>query len=113
MQEYIHTCLHRKKQNKTRCSGAQIQTLHDREATFRATPPNTSDNQIAIASARKMPTETKGTRDHLNQVLQQGTSPGFPNTPEKQDLNIKSLLKMLIEDVKKDIKTLLKKYKRS
>jgi hypothetical protein len=30
-------------------------------------------------------------------------SPGYPNTPEKQDVDIKSLLMMLIEDFKKDI----------
>ena len=71
-----------------------------------ATPLNTRDNQISIANARKLPTETKGTRDHLNQVLKQLASLGFPNNPEKQDLNEKPQPKMLIEDVKKDIKTL-------
>ena len=31
-------------------------------------------------------------------------SPGYPNTPEKQDLDLKSHLMMLLEDYKKDIK---------
>jgi hypothetical protein len=34
--------------------------------------------------------------------------PGYPNTPEKQDSNLKSYLMMLIEDLKKDINNSLK-----
>jgi hypothetical protein len=37
------------------------------------------------------------------------SSPGYPNTPEKQDLDIKSYLMMLVEDFKKDIKNSVKK----
>jgi hypothetical protein len=32
-------------------------------------------------------------------------SPGYPNTPKKQDLDLKSYLMMLVEDFKKGIKT--------
>jgi hypothetical protein len=35
-------------------------------------------------------------------------SPGYPNTPEKQDSDIKSLLMMMIEDIKKGIHNSLK-----
>jgi chromosome segregation ATPase len=35
-------------------------------------------------------------------------SPGYPNTPEKQDLDLKSYLMMLVEDFKKDINNSLK-----
>jgi gas vesicle protein len=35
-------------------------------------------------------------------------SPGYPNTPEKQDLDLKSYLMMLVEDFKKDIDNSLK-----
>ena len=35
-------------------------------------------------------------------------SPGYPNTPEKQDLDLKSYLMMLVEDFKKDINNCLK-----
>ena len=35
-------------------------------------------------------------------------SPGYPNTPEKQDSDLKSLLMMMIEDIKKDINNPLK-----
>jgi hypothetical protein len=30
-------------------------------------------------------------------------TPGYPNTPEKQDSDLKSYLMMLVEDFKKDI----------
>jgi hypothetical protein len=35
-------------------------------------------------------------------------SPGYPNTPKKQDLDLKSYLMMLVEDFKKDINNSLK-----
>jgi hypothetical protein len=34
--------------------------------------------------------------------------PGYPNTPEKQDSDLKSLLMMMIKDFKKDINNSLK-----
>jgi hypothetical protein len=36
-------------------------------------------------------------------------SPGYPNTLEKQESDLKSLLMMMIEDIKKDINNSLKK----
>jgi hypothetical protein len=35
-------------------------------------------------------------------------NPGYPNTPEKQDFDLKSHLMMMIEDFKKDINNSLK-----
>jgi hypothetical protein len=35
-------------------------------------------------------------------------SPGYPNTPEKQDSDLKSYLIMLVEDIKKDFNNSLK-----
>jgi hypothetical protein len=35
-------------------------------------------------------------------------SPGYPKTPKKQDSHLKSHLKMMIEDFKKDINNSLK-----
>lgn len=35
-------------------------------------------------------------------------SPGYPNTPEKQDLDLKLYLMMLVENFKKDINNSLK-----
>jgi septal ring factor EnvC (AmiA/AmiB activator) len=37
------------------------------------------------------------------------TSPGHPNTPEKQDLDLKAYLMMMVEDIKKDFNNSLKK----
>jgi hypothetical protein len=39
-------------------------------------------------------------------------SPGYPNTPEKQDSDLKSYLMMLVEDIKKDFNN-SKKYRRT
>ena len=38
-------------------------------------------------------------------------SPGYPNTPEKQDTDLKSYLMMLVEDIKRVLITHLKKYR--
>ena len=87
-----------------------IGKIHSETAT--TTPLNNRDNHIATAKERKWPKDSKATRDHLNQVLQQRASLAFPNTPEKRHLNIISHIKMLIEDVKKHIKAPLRKYRR-
>jgi hypothetical protein len=39
-------------------------------------------------------------------------SPGYPNTPKKQDLDLKSYLMMLVEDFKEGINN-SKKYRRT
>jgi len=36
---------------------------------------------------------------------------GYSNTPEKKDLDLKSYLMIMIEDLKKDINNSLKKYR--
>ena len=38
---------------------------------------------------------------------------GHPNTPEKLDLDLKAYLMMMVEDIKKDLITHLKKYRRT
>jgi hypothetical protein len=40
-------------------------------------------------------------------------SPGYPNTPEKQDSDLKSYLMMLVEDFKRALITHVKKYRRT
>jgi hypothetical protein len=40
-------------------------------------------------------------------------SPRYPNTPEKQDLNLKSYFIMSIEDIKKDINNSLKEIQKN
>jgi hypothetical protein len=53
-------------------------------------------------------TETKATWHHQNPVLQPQQVLDTPKTPEKQDSDLKSHLKMMIEDFKKDINNSLK-----
>ena len=61
----------------------------------------------------------KGKRKHLTNRNQDhspssepstptSASPGYPNTPDKQDSGLKSYLMMLIEDIKKDFNNSLK-----
>ena len=38
-------------------------------------------------------------------------SPGYPNTPEKQDLDLKSNIMMVVEDFRKSINNSFKKYR--
>jgi hypothetical protein len=40
-------------------------------------------------------------------------SPGYPNTPEKQDSDLKSYLMKLVEDIKKDLNNSLKEIQES
>jgi hypothetical protein len=40
-------------------------------------------------------------------------SPGHPNTPEKVDLDLKAYLMMMVEDIKRDLITHLKNYRRT
>jgi hypothetical protein len=40
-------------------------------------------------------------------------SPGYPNTPEKQDSDLKSYLMMLVEDFKEDINNSLKEIQKN
>jgi hypothetical protein len=40
-------------------------------------------------------------------------SSGCPNTPEKQDSDLKSYLMMLVEDLRRALTTHLKKYRRN
>jgi hypothetical protein len=40
-------------------------------------------------------------------------SPGYPNTPEKLDPGLKAYLMVMVEDIKKDFKNSLKKYRRT
>jgi len=66
-----------------------------------ATPPNTRDNRDL----------SNRNQDYL--ASSEPSSPikantEYPNTPEKQDLDLKSHLMMMIEDFRKDINNVLK-----
>ena len=40
-------------------------------------------------------------------------SPGYPNTPEKLDPDLKAYLMMMVEDIKKDFNNSLKEIKKN
>ena len=58
-------------------------------------------------NVRILLTETKTTGNHQNPVPTTAST-RYPNTPEKQDLDLKSYLMMLVEDFEKGIKNSLK-----
>ena len=60
------------------------------------------------ANTRSLPTETKAAWQYQNPVLPQQQVLDTPNTPEKQELDLKSHLMMLIGDFKKDINNSLR-----
>jgi hypothetical protein len=53
------------------------------------------------ANIRILQTETKTTRHHQNPLFPPHQVLDIPNTPENQDLDLKSYLMMLVEDFKK------------
>jgi hypothetical protein len=64
---------------------------------------NTRDNQMAKGKHKNL---TKRNQNYLASSEPSSpitASPGYPNTPEKQDVDLKSHLMMLIEAFKKDI----------
>jgi hypothetical protein len=60
------------------------------------------------ANLRILLMETKNTHHHQNPALPPQPVLDTPNTPEKQDLDLKSYLMMLLEDFKKVINNSLK-----
>ena len=71
---------------------------------------STTDNWTVVGKLKKISNRKQGylASSELNSPAI--ASPGYTITPENQDLDLKSLLKMMIEDFKKDI-TPLKKYR--
>ena len=61
-----------------------------------------------MINARILSTETMTTWHHQNPVLPPQQVLDTPNTPEKQDLDSKTYLMMLVEDCKKNINNFLK-----
>jgi hypothetical protein len=64
---------------------------------------NTRDYQVAKGKCKNL---TNRNQDYLatsEPSIPTTASPGYSNTPEKQDSDLKSYLMMLVEDFKKDI----------
>ena len=69
---------------------------------------NTRDNQMAKGKRRNVANRNQGNMAPSKPNIPTRASPGCPNTPEKQDLGLKSQLMMLMEGFKKNINNSLK-----
>jgi hypothetical protein len=68
---------------------------------------NTRDNQMARGKHKNINKRNQCYLETSEPNSPNIASPGYPNTLEKQDTDLKSLL-MMIEDIKKDINNSLK-----
>jgi hypothetical protein len=74
-------------------------------------PTNTRDNQMAKDKLKNLTIRNQGYLATSEPSSPTTASPGYPNIPEKQDLDLKSHLMMLVEDFKNIINNFLK-YRR-
>ena len=82
----------------------------DKPQSETARPANTRDNQMARGKGKNISKRNQGYLVSSKPSSPTTVSPGYPNTPEKQDSDLKSHLMMMIEDFNKDINKSLKKY---
>jgi hypothetical protein len=80
----------------------------DKPQSETARPANTRDNQMARGKGKNISKRNQGYLVSSKPSSPTTVSPGYPNTPEKQDSDLKSHLMMMIEDFKKDINNSLK-----
>jgi hypothetical protein len=78
-------------------------TRKDRFQSDIARAGSTRDNQMAGGKCKNISNRNQGYLATSEPNSPTIASPGYPNTPEKQDSDLKSLLMMMIEDIKKDI----------
>jgi hypothetical protein len=69
---------------------------------------NTRDYQIVKGKHKNLTNRNQDHSASSEHSTPTTASPGYPNTPEKQDSDLKSYLMMLVEDFKKGISNLLK-----
>jgi hypothetical protein len=69
---------------------------------------NTRDYQMAKGKHKNLTNRDQDHSPSSEPSTPTSASPGYPNTPEKQDSDLKSYLMMLIEDLKKGINNSLK-----
>ena len=79
--------------------------MGDKPRSKTARPVNTRDNQMVKGKGKNTSNRNLG---YLEPTSPTTTSPGYPNTPEKQDYDLNSHLMMMIEDFKKGTKNFLK-----
>jgi hypothetical protein len=69
---------------------------------------NTRDYQIAKEKCKNLTNRNQEHWASSEHSMPTTASPGYPNTPEKQDLGLKSYLMMVVEDFKKGTNKSLK-----
>jgi hypothetical protein len=69
---------------------------------------NTRDYQMAKGQRKNLTNRNQDYLPSSEPGIPTTASPGYPNTPEKQDSDLKSYLMILVEDCKKDINNYLK-----
>jgi hypothetical protein len=74
---------------------------------------NTRDFQMVKGKHKNLTNSNKDRTPSSEPSTPTSTIPGYPNTPEKQDSNLKSYLKMLVEDFKKEINNSLKEIQKN
>ena len=82
--------------------------MTDKPPSETATPANNRDNQVAKVKCKNNTNRDQGNMAPSEQTSPTTASPGYSNKQEKQDLDLKSYLMLLIEDFKKDINNSLK-----
>ena len=71
-------------------------------------PSNTSENQMAKGKRRNVTNRNQGIMAASEPNYPTIASPGYPNIQEKQELDLKALVRMLLEEHMKDINKSLK-----
>jgi hypothetical protein len=74
-----------------------------------ARPDNTRDIQMVRGNSKNISNRNQRYLASLEPSSPTTAIPGYPNTPENQNSDLKSHLMMMIEDFKKDINNSLKK----
>ena len=80
----------------------------DKHQPETAGPTNTRDNQMSKGKDGNIINRNQGNMAPSEPNSPTKARPRYPNTSEKQDLDLKSLLVMMIEDFKKDKNNSLK-----
>ena len=71
-------------------------------------PINTRDFQMGKGKRKNLTNRNQEHWASSEPSTPTTTSPGYPNTPKKQEVDLKSYLMMLVEDLKKGINNSLK-----
>jgi hypothetical protein len=92
-----------------RSADKSVQTHRaDKHKPQRARPTNTRDYQMAKGKCKNLTNRNQDNLASSEHRTPTTGSPGCPNTLEKQNLDLKLYLMMLVEDFKKDINNSLK-----